>query len=95
MAEDDINSAPIGAQWPAAISDRRAARRRRILKSGAIEFGSEAIPCTVRSLSAEGAGIEVNSPLWFPDRFVLAVEGERRSSRIVWKKGKRLGLAFD
>ncbi|WGS01811.1 PilZ domain-containing protein [Bradyrhizobium sp. ISRA443] len=94
MVEDDIKPAPIGAQWPTATQERRAALRRRILKSGAIEFGSEAIPCTVRSLSAEGAGIEVNSPLWFPDRFVLAVEGERRASRIVWKKGKRLGLAF-
>ncbi|WP_245313084.1 PilZ domain-containing protein [Bradyrhizobium macuxiense] len=95
MAEDEIKPAPTGAQRPMPTPQRRAAARRRVLKSGAIEFGSEAIPCTVRSLSAEGAGIEVNSPLWFPDRFVLAVDGERHECRVVWKKERRVGLVFD
>lgn len=94
MAEDEIKRAPAEAPGPVPGAERRAAPRRRVLKSGAIEFGSEVIPCTVRSLSAQGAGIEVNSPLWFPDHFVLAVDGERRSCRVVWKKQKRLGLVF-
>ncbi|WP_076858561.1 PilZ domain-containing protein [Bradyrhizobium mercantei] len=74
---------------------RRAGSRRRVLKSGAIEFGHEAIPCTVRNLSPQGACIEVNSPLWFPDHFVLAVDGERHACRVIWKKERRIGLGFD
>jgi hypothetical protein len=95
MAEDDSNPAPDGARRPLPTEQRRAAPRRRVLKSGTIEFGSEAIPCTVRSVSAEGAGVEVNSPLWFPERFVLAVDGERHACRVVWKKERRLGLVFE
>nr|WP_044585912.1 PilZ domain-containing protein [Bradyrhizobium sp. LTSPM299] len=94
MEEDDFKPAPIGAPQP-STEEQRAAPRRRVLKKGTIEFGSEAIPCTVRSVSASGAAIEVNSPLWFPDRFVLAVDGERRPCRIVWKKERRLGLTFE
>ncbi|WP_044541281.1 PilZ domain-containing protein [Bradyrhizobium sp. LTSP885] len=94
MADDDFKPVPIGVPRP-STDEHRVAPRRRVLKAGAIEFGSEAIPCTVRSLSASGAAIEVNSPLWFPDRFVLAVDGERRPCRIVWKKERRLGLTFE
>lgn len=78
------------------MEEHRAAPRQRVLKAGTIEFGGEAIPCTVRNLSASGAAIEINSPLWFPDRFVLAVESEgwRRPCRVVWRKEKRLGVTF-
>ena len=79
------------------MDERRAAPRRRVLKTGTIEFGGEAITCIVRNLSASGAGIELNSPLWFPDRFVLAVasEGWRKPCRLVWRHDKRIGVAFE
>jgi hypothetical protein len=95
MAEDNTKRATIATQRPMPMQERRAIQRRRVLKSGAIEFGSEAIPCTVRSLSTLGASIEVSSPLWFPDHFVLAVDSERHACRVVWKKERRLGLLFD
>ncbi|MFB9264405.1 PilZ domain-containing protein [Bradyrhizobium erythrophlei] len=95
MADDNMKPTPMGAQWPSPSEERRDILRRRIFKGGTIEFGSEAIPCTVRNVSAAGASIEVNSPLWFPDRFVLAIDGERHACRIVWKKERRLGLEFD
>jgi len=79
------------------MEEHRAQPRHRILKAGTIEFGGEQIPCTVRNLSASGAGVEVNSPLWFPDRFVLAVpsEGWRKPCRVVWRAEKRVGIAFE
>lgn len=79
------------------MNEHRTAPRRRVLKAGTIEFGGEAIPCTVRSLSDSGAGIEINSPLWFPDRFVLAVasEGWRKPCRVVRRQDKRIGVAFE
>ena len=95
MADDLSRPAPASAQQPTPTEQRRAGARRRVLKSGAIEFGNEAIACTVRNLSPQGACIEVNSPLWFPDRFTLAVDGQRWPCRIAWKKQRRLGLTFE
>jgi hypothetical protein len=95
MADDDRKPTPIGGEHISPAEERRTTARRRVFKSGTIEFGSEPIPCTVRTLSASGASVEVNTPLWFPDRFVLAVEGERHACRIAWKKEKRLGLSFE
>ena len=95
MTTPDLEPTPIGLQCASDDDNRRVAPRRRVLKAGTIEFADTAIPCTVRSLSTTGAAIEVNTPLWFPGRFVLAVDGERHACRIVWRREKRLGLAFD
>ena len=86
-----------GIMEPSAADKKRAAQRFRVLKSGTIEFSGHAIPCTVRNLSASGAAIEVNTPLWFPDHFTLGIasDGTRRACRIVWREEKRIGLAFD
>ncbi len=94
MADDHHRPAPASTQQALPTNERRAGARRRVLKSGAIEFGSEAIPCTVRNLSSSGACIEVNSPLWFPERFVLAVDGERHACHVIWKRERRIGLGF-
>jgi hypothetical protein len=79
------------------MEERRTSPRHRVLKTGTIEFSGESIPCTVRSLSPAGARIEINTPLWFPDRFVLAVasEGLRKPCSVIWRKEQRIGLAFD
>jgi PilZ domain len=82
-----------------AIRELRNSPRRRIFKTGVIEFG-DAVPssvaCTVRSVSETGAGLILNSPLWFPDEFTLAIEsdGVRRPCRAVWRKENRVGVVF-
>lgn len=79
------------------MEERRTTPRHRVLKAGTIEFGGEALPCTVRNLSKSGARIEVNSPLWFPDHFVLGVasEGLHKPCRVVWRLERRIGVAFE
>jgi hypothetical protein len=79
------------------MDEQRIAPRHRVLKTGTIEFGGDALPCTVRNLSATGAAIEINSPLWFPDRFVLAIASEdlRKPCHIVWRRERRVGVAFE
>ena len=52
----------------------RIAPRRRVLKTGSIEFGGTAIDCTVRNISETGAALEVITPLYIPDRFTCAVD---------------------
>jgi hypothetical protein len=79
------------------MSEKRITRRHRVLKSGTISFGSGAIDCTIRNLSETGAAIEVVTPLFIPDRFTLVVQTEKlkRPCHIVWRKEKRIGVAFD
>lgn len=78
------------------LPHRRKAPRRRVLKTGSIEFADTAIECTVRNMSATGAAIEVVTPLFIPDRFTLFIQSEqsRRACRVVWRSGRRMGVAF-
>ncbi|RTL74485.1 MAG: PilZ domain-containing protein [Bradyrhizobiaceae bacterium] len=79
------------------MDDHRTVSRRRILEAGTIEFGSTVLPCTVRNLSKSGAALEINSPLWFPDHFIIGIasDGLRRPCHIVWRREKRTGVAFE
>lgn len=80
----------------ASGEDHRTTLRHRVLLAAAIEFGSTKIPCTVRSLSDTGAAIETNTPLWFPDEFVLRLDrdGSCWKCRIVWRRDRRIGIRF-
>jgi hypothetical protein len=79
------------------MDENRIAPRRRIFKSGSIEFGGGVFDCAVRNLSETGAALEVMTPLFIPDRFTLAMQSDqfRRSCRVVWRKEKRIGVTFD
>jgi hypothetical protein len=79
------------------MNEHRAATRHRVLKAGTISFGGGAIDCTVRNLSETGAALEVITPLFIPDRFTLVIQTEqlKRPCHIVWRKEKRIGIAFD
>ena len=79
------------------MDPQRIAPRRRILKAGSNESGGGVIDCIVRNLSETGAALEVVSPLFIPDRFTLIVPTDqlKRRCHIVWRKQKRIGIAFD
>jgi hypothetical protein len=89
LARDSTDSAVMDAPPRAA--------RRRMFKAGTIEFGGGGIDCTVRNISETGAALEVNTPLFIPDRFTLFVPTEqlKRRCRVVWRKEKRIGVMFD
>jgi PilZ domain len=76
--------------------ERRIAQRRRILKAGFICVGN-AIDCTVRNISDAGATLDIVSPLFIPDRFKLIIhsDGLNRPCHVVWRKERRMGIAFD
>ena len=79
------------------MDEHRVAARLRVLKAGTISFGGDGIDCTVRNLSETGAALEVITPLFIPDRFTLIIPTDqlRRPCHIVWRKEKRMGVAFD
>ncbi len=77
--------------------EKRANPRHRVLKAGTIEFGGGVIDCTVRNLSKAGAALDVTSPVGIPDKFTLVIpsDGQRFACRIIYRKEKRIGVAFD
>lgn len=79
------------------MDEKRIAQRNRVLKAGTIEFNGGAIDCTVRNVSPRGAALDVASPLGIPRDFVLVVpaDGSRTRCHIIWRKAKRIGVAFD
>jgi hypothetical protein len=79
------------------MQGKRISPRRRILKAGSIEFGGGVIDCNVRNLSETGAALEVFTPLFIPDRFMLLVRTDqwKRPCHVVWRKQRRIGVAFD
>lgn len=75
--------------------EHRIATRHRVLKGGRIQFGGSSIDCTVRNLSETGAALDVASPLGIPAEFTLVTDDSHRPCRVVWRKEKRIGVAFD
>jgi hypothetical protein len=78
------------------MNEHRNAPRQRVLKAATIEFGGGAISCVVRNMSNTGAALEVTSPVGIPERFTLVVPQDRiaRPCRVMWRKEKRIGVAF-
>lgn len=78
---------------------RRHRDRRRVLKGGTIEFGATAlstVPCVLKDIGDGGARLQIDHPMWFPDSFQLSFdsERERRSCRVVWRDGRKVGVVF-
>ena len=72
--------------------------RRRVLKAGVISFNNKMSTreCTVRSLSKDGAGIDVTSSIGIPDRFQLIIRADafEAACRVVTRTEKHLGVEF-
>jgi hypothetical protein len=77
--------------------EKRSAPRYRVLKGATIAFGGNGVECTVRNLSSSGAALDVASPVRLPPSFTLVIETDRfiRRCRPVWRRDKRIGVAFD
>ncbi len=77
--------------------EKRVAPRHRVLKAGTIEFGGGAIDCTVRNVSNAGAALDVTSPIGIPEKFTLILPGDGRHfhCRIIWRRERRIGVAFE
>jgi hypothetical protein len=79
------------------MDEKRKAKRRRVLKSGTIEFERGAYSCAVRNLSEEGAALEVPYTSTIPHEFELVMQADpfrRQCRRVIWRKENRLGVAF-
>lgn len=77
--------------------DRRQARRRRVLKGARILVPEMGISCdcAIRDLSENGAGLIFTTPVAIGETFELAMyDNTIRQCRLVWRTGRRAGVAF-
>jgi hypothetical protein len=82
-----------------AMQPRRSARVR---PSGSmsnaakiiVDPKSPLIDCKIVDYSASGACVEIWSEIKLPNRFELVFGRTRKRCRLVWAKGRRMGLAF-
>jgi hypothetical protein len=79
------------------MAEKRNITRHRVLKAGTIEFGGGAIDCMVRNMSNTGAALDVSSPIGIPEHFTLVfpADGLHMPCHVVWRKEKRIGVAFN
>jgi hypothetical protein len=79
------------------MDNKRVADRHRVLKAGTIEFNGGGLSCMVRNMSDGGAALDVSSPVGIPEHFTLVLSADRRHMpcHVVWRKEKRIGIAFD
>jgi hypothetical protein len=80
-----------------SIMEKRAAPRKPVLMSGAIEFAGSVINCLISNISISGAALEVDSPRDIPERFNLAFKADDTHipCRVIWRQEDRIGVAFD
>ena len=83
------------------IEQRRSARVRPSgLVSGSASIlgdqkGAPTISCRLIDISTGGACLEIpNNDVQVPARFTFLHSGVKKRARLVWKKGRRLGVAF-
>lgn len=66
------------------------------LEAGTIEFEGRVISCLVRSLSEQGAALDVLCARAIPDRFTLELplEGLSYKCHLVWRREMEIGVSF-
>jgi PilZ domain len=85
------------AAYRGTMEERRATPRQRVFKAGSIEFDGSDIGCTIRNISVAGAALDVASPVGIPHEVTLNVltGNLRQHCFIIWRKERRIGVAFD
>ena len=79
------------------LDEKRGAQRQQTLTAGTISFGGSRIDCLVRKVSGYGANLEVESQIGVPNSFDLVIDTEHSGHHchVLWRKGRRIGIAFD
>lgn len=79
------------------MNDKRDTQSQNAMKAGTILFGGSGIDCLVRNMSGGGANLEVESQMGIPSSFDLVIQAEHSNHhcKVVWRKARRIGVAFD
>lgn len=79
------------------MDHNRDTQRQNVIRAGTISFDGSGIDCLVRNMSVGGANLEVESQIGIPSSFdlVINVEHSNHHCNVVWRKARRIGVAFD
>lgn len=78
----------------ALVDERRGVLRHDVTTPATIAFGGSTIICTVHNVSAGGAGLNLANRPRLPKNFTLTAAGSPLPCSVVWRRGKKLGIAF-
>jgi hypothetical protein len=78
------------------MDEKRKHPRTEINEPAYVSSGGSVMSCVVRNISPEGAAIDIENPVFVPQRFrlVMAKDSSVRDCEIVWIQQKRIGVAF-
>ncbi len=78
------------------MEERRKYPRTEIDQAGYVSSGGSVMSCMVRNISPEGAAIDVENPVFVPQRFRLVIADDRSvyECRVAWIQKNRIGLTF-
>jgi|SRR5580698_9299453 hypothetical protein len=79
------------------MQDRRRFPRTRCFKGAKIlSHNHAAVPCIVRDISAEGAGLQLSGSVALPAEFDLCLDTGRRmrQCRVMWRAANEAGIWF-
>ena len=78
------------------MEEKRKHPRTEIDEPAYVSSGGSVMSCTVRNISAEGAAIDVENPVFVPSRFrlVMASNAKVYECRVAWIQRNRIGLNF-
>jgi hypothetical protein len=79
----------------ASVDERRAVLRHAVTTPATIAAGRREFACTVHNLSATGASLSLTSRPRLAKNFTLTAAGSALPCRVVWRRGKQLGVAFN
>ncbi|MCK1422718.1 PilZ domain-containing protein [Bradyrhizobium sp. 182] len=76
--------------------DEKTPHSAPIEKCGVITFGRSTTACTIRTISGFGAALDLAADDKLPDEFALTLvpDGRPRRCAVVWRKAKRVAVAF-
>jgi hypothetical protein len=76
--------------------NNRINERHQVLRAGTISFQGSKIDCAVHNVSLGGAKLEVDDRIEVPDSFDLLIDAEtgKQHCHVVWRKERRIGVAF-
>ncbi len=77
-------------------TERRRARRRRVLYRARLAFNNTTLNCTVKDISEYGCKLKLAVPPVLPETFELIMNktGERRKCQLVWLSDCEVGVCF-
>lgn len=81
----------------ASFEEKRGFHRRRVLKSGTLQFnkGYTTFGCRIKNLTDSGAMVEMGETTGVPHSFNFAMDGVATvPATIIWRTSSRMGIKF-